>query len=311
MAPSSFSVVIVSDYAPGSAKGWEDLRRALAALAAQDRGEAVEFIYVEHPDVAREVPDDVRRILPRFRMVEERSPTSYGLRNAGVRAATTPWIAMLDADCLPGPGWLQRVPETIAANADAAVISGRTHYPGTGVRERIQALLDRSYVDRGRPGRTAYSSLHHCVFKREVYLRHPLPTESGIYAGRIQAEAMRRVGELLWFDPSLECVHDYEGWSMERDIRRNTGHCTVLVRQHDPTLPYAGLVRWGPATIPLIVAGKIWLNWLDCLRCAPYYGVGWAQVPLALAMSVWVHLLEVEGMWRAFRGGHITETAYR
>jgi hypothetical protein len=106
-------------------------------------------------------------------------------------------------------------------------------------------------------------------------------------------------------------VHDHEGWSMERDIRRNTGHCTVLVRQRDPSLPYAWLVRWGPSAIPAIVAGKIWLNLGDCLRCAPYYGVSWLQLPLALAVSVWVHLLEIEGMWKAFRGLPITETAYR
>ena len=122
---------------------------------------------------------------------------------------------------------------------------------------------------------------------------------------------MRRRGKALWFDPSLECVHDYEGWSMERDIRRNTGHCTVLVRQYDPSLPYAWLIRWGPAAIPAIVAGKIWLNWKDCLRCAPYYGVSWWQLPLALAVSVWVHVLEIGGMWKAFRNRSITATAYR
>jgi Glycosyl transferase family 2 len=311
MDQHSFSVVIVSDYASGRSKGWQDLRKMMSALAAQDQGEAVEFIYAEHQDVARDVPEDLKTVLPRLRMVLESSPTSYGLRNAGVRAATTPWVAMLDADCLPGPDWLHRVNRSIRANTSAAAISGRTRYPGAGLMERILALLSRSYVDRGKADRTEFISPHHCVFQREAYLQCPLPTGAGVYSARVQSEKMLRRGKVLWFDPTLECVHDYEGWSMERDIRRNTGHCTVLVRQYDPSLPYAWLVRWGPAAIPVIVAGKIWLSWGNCLRCARHYGVTWLQLPLALAISVWVHLLEIEGMWKAFRGIPITETAYR
>jgi hypothetical protein len=283
----------------------------MSTLAAQDQGEAVEFIYVERPNVARDFPADLKTVLPRFRMVLDASPSSYGLRNAGVRAAATPWVAMLDADCLPGPGWLQKVAQSIRANASAAAISGRTLYPGAGVTERILALLDRSYLDRGHSAPTEFISMHHCAFRREVYLSSPLPERSGVYSARIQSEKMLRQGHLLWFDPSLECIHDFEGWPMERDIRRNTGHGTILIRQHDPSLPYAWLVRWGVAAIPAFVAGKIWLNWKDCFRCAPHYGLRWTELPLALALSVWVHLLEIRGMWKAFRGSPLGETAYR
>jgi hypothetical protein len=308
---SPFSVVIVSDYASGTAAGWRDLRRMMGALAAQDRGEAAEFIYVEHPDVARSVPEDLETLLPRSRIVLEPAPTSFGLRNAGVRAATTPWVAMLDADCLPGPGWLQRVRESIRSHPSAAAISGRTRYPGTGLMERILAVLSRSYVDRGTPGRTGFISPHHCVFQREAYLRYPLPTEAGVYAARVQSEMMLRAGHVLWFDPSLECVHGYEGWAMERDIRRNTGHCTVLVRRYDASLPYAWLVRVGPAAIPAIVAGKILLTWRDCARCATHHGLRRAHLPLAFAVAIWLHLLEIGGMWAAFRGRPVAETVYR
>ena len=311
MNPDAFSLVIVSDYSPGKSKGWQDLRKLLCALAAQDQGEAEEFIYVEHPDTAKQFPEDLRLILPRFRMVLESSTNSYGLRNAGVRAAATSWVAMLDADCLSGPGWLQRVALSIRGNSSAAAISGRTRYPGTGVMERICALLSRSYLDRGDAGPTQFISAHHCVFKREAFLECPLPTVAGVYAARVQSEALARSGRVLWFDPSLECVHDYEGWKMERDIRRNTGHCTVLIRRFDATLPYAWLVRLGPMAIPIIVAGKVWLNWLDCFRCARYYGVRWHSVPIALAVSMCLHVLEIEGMWKAFRSIPITETSYR
>lgn len=311
MDQHAFSVVTISDYAPGQAKGWQDLRKTLTALAAQDQGEAVEFIFVEHPDFARDFPEDLRALLPRFRMVTDSSPNSYGLRNAGVRAATTPWVALLDADCLPGLGWLQHVSRTIRANSSAAAISGRTDYPGRAPIVRILALLSRSYLDQGKEGPTGFIATNQCVFRREAYLEYPLPTAAGLYSARIQSDTMLRRHELLWFDPSLACTHDFEGWPMERDVRRNTGHCTVHVRRYDPSVPYGWLIRLGPAAIPAIIAGKIWLNWLDCFRCAPHYGVSWLQLPLALGVSVWVHFLEVDGMMKAFRGLPITDTAYR
>src|SRR5262245_51302306 len=133
--PHAFSVVIVSDYVAGSSDAWRSLRKTIVALAAEDRGEALEFVYVEHPDRVRSFPEDLKGLLPRLRVVLDASPTSYGLRNAGVRAAATPWVAMLDADCLPCSGWLKQVSRIIRANPDAAVISGRTRYPGSSLME--------------------------------------------------------------------------------------------------------------------------------------------------------------------------------
>ena len=311
MDEHAFSVVIVSDHAPAKSDAWDGLREMMSALAAQDAGEALEFIYVMQPEEAAVFPADLRAVLPRLRIVIDASPTSYDLRNEGVRAATTPWVAMLDADCVPGPGWLEHVARLVRSHPVAAVISGRTLYPGKGLMDRILSLLSRSYVDRGKAGPTAFIAAHQCVFKRALYLECPLPTGAGVYSARVQSEIMLRRRLQLWFDPDLRCTHEFEGWPMERDIRRNTGHCTVLVRQFDPSLPYAWLVRAGSAAIPAIIIGKIWLNWLDCFRCARYYGVTRMQVPLAMAVAVWVHLLEIEGMWRAFHGLPITDTAYR
>jgi hypothetical protein len=41
------SVIVVSDHTAGAAKGWDDIRTAVAALAQQDFGEFTEFLLVE------------------------------------------------------------------------------------------------------------------------------------------------------------------------------------------------------------------------------------------------------------------------
>jgi hypothetical protein len=133
----------------------------------------------------------------------------------------------------------------------------------------------------------------------------------GAFASRIQSEAFLRDGATLLFDPELVVVHDFEGWPMERDIRRNHGYSTVITRLRDDRLPYAGLIRMGPIAIPLIVAGKTFDSLRDCLRCFCQYNVKLHELPLALALTVVTHVLEIPGMWQAFRGKAIAGSQYR
>lgn len=106
-------------------------------------------------------------------------------------------------------------------------------------------------------------------------------------------------------------VHASEGWPMERDKRRNHGYSTVITRLRDDRLPYARLIRIGVMAIPLIVAGKTLDSVRDCLRCFRHYNVKTYELPLAVALTVVTHVLEIPGMLAAYRGQTIGATAYR
>ena len=177
--------------------------------------------------------------------------------------------------------------------------------------ERILGLLSRSYLDPGRTGPTRFISGNAAAFRREVYRRHPLPVSFGAFASRIQSEAFLRDGATLLFDPELMVVHDFEGWPMERDIRRNHGYSTVITRLQDDRLPYARLVRTGVIATPLIVAGKTFDSVCDCLRCFRHYNVKAYELPLALVLTIVTHFLEIPGMLAAYRGQTIGATEYR
>lgn len=311
MNQPQISVVIVSDYAGGGEKSWKDLRSTLTALAQQDGEVNAEWLLCENQASAKSMPDDIRQILPDLKLVLSDARGSYELKNAGFRAATSTIVAMLDADCVPAGDWLKNAVAAMKVLPNVAIISGRTVYPASGLAERILSLLSRSYVDRGVSGPTRFISNNNSIWRRDVYLKNPLPIGLGPFAGRIQSESIIRAGHQLWFDPSIRVVHDFEGWSMESDIRRNTGYGTVIARLHDPSMPQAWLTRLGVASIPVFVAGKIFDSWRDCVRCASAFGVKWFQVPLALLGSVVVHLMEIPGMWQAFRRKAILSTQYR
>ncbi len=305
------SVIVVSDYSSSENRTWKDERTCLAALAVQDFNESFEVIFSEGEKYRSAVPEDLLSMIPGTRAIFSEGDSSYELKNAGVGASTAPIVALLDADCRPNREWLRLIVETLRSRPDVVAVSGRTFYEGDALDTRVLALLTRSYLDPGGRGETEFVSGNAAGIRREAFLRHPLPIALGAFASRIQSEAMRRDGGVLWFEPGMEVIHEFEGWSMEGDIRRNIGYATIATRIAEPTLPYAGLVRIGRPAIPLVAAGKLLNSLGDCVRCASAYKVRWFELPVAMGTAVVVSLMEIPGMLAAYRRQSIRETAYR
>ena len=307
----AISVVIVSDYAAGGPASLRDIRRALAALAQQDLREPAEFLLIESEGFRDQLGPDLSAILPSLRTLFFPEKDSYSLKNHGVGAASAEYVALLDADCIPDPTWLRRLLAVLRDNASLAAVSGRTVYPDDSFSARVSALLSRSYLDRGRAAATHFIAINNCAFRRSAYLGHPLPTGIGTFSSRLQSEKLVREGWTLWFDPDIQVIHDFEGWAMEADLRRNAGHGTIITRLRDPSLPYAWLARMGRGSIPLILAGKIVDSWRDCVRCGKYYGVSWYALPAAMLLSIGIHSLEAPGMLQAYRGTGLGQSFFR
>jgi hypothetical protein len=106
-------------------------------------------------------------------------------------------------------------------------------------------------------------------------------------------------------------VHEFEGWAMERDIRRNKGFAVVSTRLIDRKQPFAWITRLGLGAVPAILVGNTVLSLRDCLRCWRHYGLRAFELPVALALAPVVSLLEVPGVVAALRGRPLGTTAYR
>jgi hypothetical protein len=55
------------------------------------------------------------------------------------------------------------------------------------------------------------------------------------------------------------------------------------------------------ASIPVFVSRETFDRWRDCVRCVSAFEVKWFQLTLVLLCSVVVHIMEVPGIWQAFR----------
>jgi hypothetical protein len=299
-AGSAVSVIVVSDYGGRTAEAYDHLRTTLDALSRQAFDENVEVILVDPTGACQETPAELSGIMPSLRVIGASSHTSQEPLTAAGHAASAEFIALLDGDCVPAPGWLRAAVDAMRARPDAAAVSGLTTYPDNGFSYRALATLSRSFVDPGGPGPTRFISSNNAIFRRDVLLANPLPAFSRAMAARLQSEAIRLAGGRLYFEPCMRVTHRYEGWGMERRIRRGVGYRTIRVRQLDPRVPYAWTIRLGLLSIPLILAARTVDSCWDCVRAGRHYGLRWFELPASFAIALAVHLLEIGGMISAF-----------
>jgi hypothetical protein len=311
MSSPVISVIIVSDYAAGEEKSWDDFRQCLDGLARQDFAEPAEFLLCEWEGFRDAVPADLAPRLPSLQLVFESGRTAYELKNAGVRRAVAPIVAIVDADCVPMAGWLRAALEAFRAHPDAAAVSGRTVYRGRSRLERILALITRSLPTDGEAAETQRIAANNVAYSRQVYLRHPLSLEAGTWGSRLQNEAILRSGGKLYFEPRMQVAHDHTGWSMEWDIRRSIGRSLVTTRQVDPLQPYAWALRLGYAAVPIFVLGQTLLTARRCWLWHRYYGVRLYELPAALVLALMTHMMEVPGIVQALRGQPVGTTQFR
>ena len=111
--------------------------------------------------------------------------------------------------------------------------------------------------------------------------------------------------------PKLFTDFEKVRWDMERDIRRNSGYATVMVRRIDPRISFSWLTRLGKAAIPAFFLGRLLMSWAMFVRLRKYYDIPLSALPYGLALAARLHWMEIPGMQLAFSGNGITETAYR
>lgn len=296
MSLPAVTVVIVSDYGGRNAEDWSYLRATLVALAGQTLAEPFEAILVDSTP-GEEMPTDLLDVVPDIRRLRGEHVTE--LLNEAARLASTEWIALLDGDCAPVPCWLEAGLAAARSTPEAVAVSGRTTYEDRGFTNRALATLSRSFLDPGRAGPTRFISSNNAIVRRAALLAHPLGPPPRAMAARLQAEAIRRGGSLR-FEPAMRVTHRFDGWPMERRIRRHVGYRAIRVRQLDPRVPHAWLVRAGPVAIPVVLALRVLESVANCVRAGRHYGLRRHEIPAACALALAVHALEVGGMLSAF-----------
>jgi len=303
-AKPDVSVVIVIDYKVGDGSSDSNLVATLKGLAAQDFSGAAEFLLIESRHLQMPL-EELRTYLPTIALVGTSGVTSYDLKNAGGEAARADLVVILDADCVPRSDWLSAAVRHHNQHKAAAAISGKTLYRNDSFLARVLALLDRSYVDCGQPGRTQAISNNNAAFRRETLLKFPLSNDIGTFGSKLHSQAMLDAGEELRFEPDMVVYHGYYGWKMARLDRRHIGYAMAKLRLSEDDATHAWMFRVGLAGLPIIYLMAVAGSLKRCLKRHEDYGVRWFDLPAVLVVTLIVHAFEVPGVVTALRDGEV------
>ncbi len=108
-----------------------------------------------------------RALAPRVVLVDGGPAYPGRARNLAVRAATRPWVAFVDAGCVPAPDWLEKLIAARDAQPGADVVYGDYDPLVDGEWEAAQALVLLSPRDPGtgcRPPSTASMLIRRDLF---------------------------------------------------------------------------------------------------------------------------------------------------
>ena len=191
-------------------------------------------------------------------------------RNRGARAASGTLLVFLDADCLPAPGWLDRLLEGHAAGA--AVVGGALDLPpGLPAMARCDYYCGWYHVHSRRPaGEVPNHPPGNLSVRRDAFVRTRGFTEQQpiAYAHEElvwQAE-VRRTGGRVMFDPSA-IVYHYNRPGFRNLLRRNYRWGFSAIESKAPTgaARMAWVYRYPAllvaASLPLAAGSTAYIMW--------------------------------------------------
>jgi Glycosyl transferase family 2 len=192
----------------------DSLQCCLAAIARQDTEHPVEVVVVGMP-----VTGEALDIVPEPRAVACSSTDVWTLKTEGVRHATAPIVAFVDADCLPQESWANSILETFRFYPDVAVVLGQTREAG---------WLRWPFPARRREGPATTTAGSNIAFRREAYLDCPFQAGAGKKAAAIQAALLRRAHYQLWMQPAMQAIRDRRGLKQVEELRAD--YSTAVIR---------------------------------------------------------------------------------
>ncbi|OGT71253.1 MAG: hypothetical protein A2W76_05340 [Gammaproteobacteria bacterium RIFCSPLOWO2_12_47_11] len=295
------SVIIVSDYGNSAERSWTDERNILQALALQDIGQPFEVLLVENETMRDKVPSDLSGIVPDLKMIFFNSNRSSVHINHAVSRTSGKLVALMEADCIPDPGWLRKLVNTMNNNPEISVVSGRTSYGDNTFLERCLSLLHRGFNDLGYSGLTCHISNNGALYRREVLEQFPYPeTITPFLSSWMRKNLMQKNGHHLYFERSAEMIHAFEGWRFVLDLHRNRGYAAMMIDGQSAV-----------SKIPVLLARSLITEFSSLYRLGKKYLNYYDIVPTLVLLFI-LPFLEIPGMLDAIKArDHIPGTDYR
>ena len=281
----------------------DELVGTIGALEAQTWPRAsTEWLVVVDSEVPPADRAEIGARFPEVRIVEAEANNYFEAKNAGARAASGEFVALLDGDCAPDPEWLERL--MARSTPDVAAVAGRTRYSGRSWGERIFSIPDFAYVLDAGGGEASGFNINNLVFRREILLRHPFESRIARNGGcYFLFHRLKAAGATILYEPGAVVRHgnDIAGLGFVRK-HFDRGHDGVDVYRLDEDELLRGTPlfrRLGPLALIGFSARRTLIDWRNLLRHRRQIGIGAAWVPFYCGVAALLRLIELCGAMKA------------
>ena len=244
-----------------------DLRRCLAALAAQTRPAEEVIVVVRDTDAeTRGFLADCPPALPNLRVVTVCDSGVLAAMTAGLEAAAGDVIALTDDDTAPFPDWLERIEACFAAYPKAGGVGGRdwqaNDHRSREIVGKLQwqgRVIGNHHLGVGGPREVDILKGANCAYRAEPLKK--IGFETRLRGGGAQVHwelalglAMRRAGWTLIYDPAIALDHfiarrfdddaNHRGFFSASGLSNSVYNETLILLTFLPPLRRAAFLIW-------------------------------------------------------------------
>ena len=248
---------------------------------------------------------ELLRRYPHVRQVPGAEPNYFAEKNAGAAAARGEIVALIDADCIPDPAWLETLAAPFAGGAD--VVTGMTRYAGHSLAARTFSVPDFGSV-LDEQGSATGIMLNNLAMRREILLRRPLDARirrnGGCY---LLYHQLRASGTRMLFEPRAIVTHelDVAGLGFARK-HFDRGYDMVSVYRCDDTYALRGtrlFRRLGPIALAALTARRVLFDWGRLVRHRRQLSLATLALPYYAAVVTVTRGIELTGGMTAIVAG--------
>jgi len=276
----------------------EKVLPTLAAVRGQHYpSDRIETIVVLDDD-AREDAPELQRRYPFVTLAFASRSNYFAAKNAGAVSARGDIVALLDADCTPGPDWLETLVSGFTPGVD--VVAGRTRYTGGSLTARTFSVPDFGNVVATPGGAASGFNLNNVAFRRELLLAHPLDARvrrnGGCY---VLYHELRARGARIVYEPRAMVAHDLDvggvGFVKKHFERGFDGTNVYRIDERDVLRGTQVYRRFGAPGLVALVGRRIVLDWARLIRDRRQLGISVFTVPYFAGVVLTIRLIELAG----------------
>lgn len=290
--------VVVETYNYVEGTSLDSLRASLAAATSfTPPPGGIEILLA---DVTRD--PKIQQMLEReFPEVRRLDAVGFGYDEAKALAACEArgrYIVFLDSDCLPAPGWFEKITAPLREGR-AVATGGAAHYPG-GFFRKIYSLMDFGFLVPHRERVIGCYASNNSAFVREVLLEIPEPEGPMRCRCYAHAQELARRGKPVMLVKGASVTHEAPPFFRER-LRQ--GYDMVASCWVNPQLPEARWLRYGFAAAPLFYLRRVRFDWRPIRKHARELGFGAIKRTLAYPLVALMRIIDLAGMTAALAMG--------